>query len=420
MVVFTCSACGESLKKKDVERHYYTKCRNCNLLTCIDCNKDFWGDAYKEHIKCVTEAERYGGKDFKAPVFKGEAKQQEWLDLLSNITSSRDVSPRVRDVFQKMQSYNNIPRKEKPFKNFLGSSMGVRHPSLAEEVWKAIQEALQSAQKSRPGNSDKQQPPQRGQDKNENSTDEKPQNNGADEESAGDMELPASPLEGDTTEKKKKKRKKKAQLDSASQDVVEDGEEQLQNGTEPLPATPAKKGQKEMKNGTPAQKGAQKKKLRQGDDPSEEASEGEQVQQQQPEKRKSGGVESQSPAKKKRHRQEENGVGEDSAPEESQAAKKPKLQQENKDDAAEEAEDEQESVKKARFKWKKTIKQALLDADNYEMSMNLLKKTVFDEYRNQGGLLSEEDMKTKFDKVLSNQRYFEHKGGKVRFVHVNS
>ncbi|XP_077543837.1 uncharacterized protein LOC144155968 isoform X4 [Haemaphysalis longicornis] len=378
MVVFTCSACGESLKKKDVEKHYFTKCRDCNLLTCIDCNKDFWGDAYKEHIKCVTEAERYGGKDFKAPVFKGEAKQQEWIDLLSNITSTRDVSPRVREVFQKMQAFNNIPRKEKPFKNFLGSSMGVRNPSLAEEVWKTIQEALQSAQKSKPGNSGKQQPPQQGQDKNENSTGgEKPQNNGADEEKG---------------EQAQQQQPKKRKSDGA--------ESQL----------PAKKKKHRQENGV-----NQSSAPEEGDAPSEEATEGKQAQQQQPKKRKSDGAKSQLPAKKKKHCQE-NGVGQGSAPEEDQAAKKPKLQKENKDDAAEEAEDEQESVKKARFKWKKTIKETLLNAENCQMSMNLLKKTVFDKYRNQGGLLSEEDVQTKFDKVLSNQRYFEHKGGKVRYV----
>ncbi|XP_077493912.1 cell growth-regulating nucleolar protein [Amblyomma americanum] len=116
MVVFTCNACGDSLKKNQVEKHYYTKCRSCDMLTCIDCNKDFWGDAYKEHIKCVTEAERYGGKNFKPPVFKGEVKQQEWTELLSKIIATHDVAPRVRGVFERMQSFNNVPRKEKPFK----------------------------------------------------------------------------------------------------------------------------------------------------------------------------------------------------------------------------------------------------------------------------------------------------------------
>lgn len=425
MVVFTCNACGESLKKKDVEKHYYTKCRSCNMVTCIDCNKDFWGDTYKEHIKCLTEAERYGGKDFKAPVFKGEAKQQEWIDLLSNITSTHDVNPRVREVFQRIQAFNNIPRKEKPFKNFLGSSMGVRNAGLVEEVWKTIQEAVRSAQKPQPG---KQQPAQQGQAKPKDSAgDKKLQNNGASEESTGVKELQAGSSK-DSASRQGTESKKGEQLNSANQDVVEDGEtqqpeKQLQNGTKRLQATPAKEAQaeklkKQMKNGTPAQKGTPKKKLVQSDAPNETATESKQAQQR-PKKHESDGAGSQVPAKKKK-RSQDDGVGQGTAPEQGQAAKKPKLQEENKDGEAEEAEEEQEPVKKKKFKWKKAIKVALLEADNCQLSAKLLKKRVFNEFRNQGGLLSEEDMQAKFDKVLSNQRYFEQEGGNVRCVHLKS
>ena len=39
MVFFTCNACGESLKKNQVEKHYRFKCRQCEVLTCVDCHK---------------------------------------------------------------------------------------------------------------------------------------------------------------------------------------------------------------------------------------------------------------------------------------------------------------------------------------------------------------------------------------------
>ena len=39
MVFFTCDACGESLKKAQVEKHYKFKCRSCSVLTCVDCQK---------------------------------------------------------------------------------------------------------------------------------------------------------------------------------------------------------------------------------------------------------------------------------------------------------------------------------------------------------------------------------------------
>lgn len=41
MVVFTCNACGEAVKKAQVEKHVNI-CRNCQCLSCMDCGKDFW------------------------------------------------------------------------------------------------------------------------------------------------------------------------------------------------------------------------------------------------------------------------------------------------------------------------------------------------------------------------------------------
>ncbi|XP_064483722.1 cell growth-regulating nucleolar protein-like [Ornithodoros turicata] len=154
MVTFTCSSCGESVKKNQVEKHYLSRCRSCNMLTCIDCNKDFWGDDYKLHTKCVTEQQRYGGKDFKAPTAKGEAKQQEWMDLIANVIATENVPPRVRSMFKAMEAYENVPRKMKPFKNFLASSLRIHDQRLAEEAWQIIQQA--QAQKSQ-----NEQPPKR-------------------------------------------------------------------------------------------------------------------------------------------------------------------------------------------------------------------------------------------------------------------
>ncbi|XP_028738201.1 cell growth-regulating nucleolar protein isoform X3 [Peromyscus leucopus] len=78
MVFFTCNACGESVKKVQVEKHV-SVCRNCECLSCIDCGKDFWGDDYKSHVKCISEGQKYGGKDYEAKTHKGDAKQQAWI-----------------------------------------------------------------------------------------------------------------------------------------------------------------------------------------------------------------------------------------------------------------------------------------------------------------------------------------------------
>ena len=89
MVFFTCNACGASLKKNQVEKHYQNECPNCEVLSCIDCGKDFFGDEYASHTKCVSEAEKYQGALYKESgkggPRKGERKQQEWLEVWSGL-----------------------------------------------------------------------------------------------------------------------------------------------------------------------------------------------------------------------------------------------------------------------------------------------------------------------------------------------
>ena len=83
MVNFICDACGQTIKKQKVEKHYQTECRNCSVLSCIDCGQDFPGDSYVFHNSCVTEEEKYQGKLYKPKNdgSKGERKQQEWLEV---------------------------------------------------------------------------------------------------------------------------------------------------------------------------------------------------------------------------------------------------------------------------------------------------------------------------------------------------
>ncbi|KAG2465712.1 LYAR protein, partial [Polypterus senegalus] len=80
MVFFTCNACGESLKKAQVEKHLNI-CRKCECLSCIDCGKDFWGNDYLNHLKCMSENEKYGGKGYEAKSSKGDVKQQQWIQV---------------------------------------------------------------------------------------------------------------------------------------------------------------------------------------------------------------------------------------------------------------------------------------------------------------------------------------------------
>ena len=85
MVNFICDACGQTIKKQKVEKHYQTECSRCSVLSCIDCGKDFPGDSYASHTSCISEAEKYQGKLYKGKdkANKGERKQQEWLEVIS-------------------------------------------------------------------------------------------------------------------------------------------------------------------------------------------------------------------------------------------------------------------------------------------------------------------------------------------------
>ncbi len=41
------------------------------------------GDEYRQHTKCISEEEKYSGKDYKPKpgANKGEAKQEKWTDV---------------------------------------------------------------------------------------------------------------------------------------------------------------------------------------------------------------------------------------------------------------------------------------------------------------------------------------------------
>ncbi|CAL9704208.1 unnamed protein product [Knipowitschia caucasica] len=134
MVFFTCDACGESLKKAQVEKHV-SHCRNCRVLCCIDCGKDFWGDDYKSHVRCISEDQKYGGKGFEAKANKGDVKQQQWLQRVHMALSRPGLSSSLQNVLQQVSAYDNVPRKKAKFQNWMRSSLRINSSSLQEQVW---------------------------------------------------------------------------------------------------------------------------------------------------------------------------------------------------------------------------------------------------------------------------------------------
>lgn len=39
------------------------------------------GDDYKNHVKCISEDQKYGGKNYEAKANKGDVKQQQWVQV---------------------------------------------------------------------------------------------------------------------------------------------------------------------------------------------------------------------------------------------------------------------------------------------------------------------------------------------------
>ncbi|KAK9529380.1 hypothetical protein VZT92_013478 [Zoarces viviparus] len=134
MVFFTCNGCGESLKKAQVDKHV-GMCRGCQVLSCIDCGKDFWGDDYKNHVKCISEDQKYGGKGYEAKANKGDVKQQQWIQRVQDAMNKPGVSARLKGVLQQVSSYDNVPRKKAKFQNWMRNSLKIANTSLHDEVW---------------------------------------------------------------------------------------------------------------------------------------------------------------------------------------------------------------------------------------------------------------------------------------------
>ncbi|CAJ0932020.1 unnamed protein product, partial [Mesorhabditis belari] len=137
MVFFCCDKCGESLKKNQVQKHHYG-CRS-HSYSCFDCQKVFNIDSYADHLKCITENQKYGGKGYIEKVNKGEAKQTAWVDLVERATEAVK-DPKLKNLLVSISGFANIPRKEAKFINFLVNSIRIRDQNLCQQAWNAIAE----------------------------------------------------------------------------------------------------------------------------------------------------------------------------------------------------------------------------------------------------------------------------------------
>ncbi|XP_014219831.1 cell growth-regulating nucleolar protein [Copidosoma floridanum] len=149
MVCFTCNHCGDSLQKPKVAKHYQFACRSAPFLTCVDCHKDFRGDEYVAHTKCISESERYGGNTYvaKPNANKGEKKQQAWIDIVQNtLANSKNLTAPERNLLNSISKHENIPRKKQKFYNFIKNlSNNKANTAVVESVWEKMEKAFKDA-----------------------------------------------------------------------------------------------------------------------------------------------------------------------------------------------------------------------------------------------------------------------------------
>ncbi|KAH9520309.1 hypothetical protein Btru_060461 [Bulinus truncatus] len=148
MVFFNCNACAEALKKNQVEKHIQ-RCRQCKVLSCVDCGKDFWGNDYQNHTKCLTENEKYCGKGYVPKVNKGEVKQEQWIEKVQLAIETSASNVKLKDILEKLKEYPNIPRKKHKFENFLHNSLRVSNYALINQVWDVLMSAATNGEKAK-------------------------------------------------------------------------------------------------------------------------------------------------------------------------------------------------------------------------------------------------------------------------------
>ncbi|NXY08501.1 LYAR protein, partial [Pteruthius melanotis] len=384
MVVFTCNACGEAVKKAQVEKHVNI-CRNCQCLSCMDCGKDFWGDDYKEHVKCVSEDQKYGGKGFEAKTNKGDAKQQEWIQKIHEVMKKPNISPKVRNILEQMRAFDNIPRKKVKFQNWIKNSLRIHDSTLQDQVWDVFSEATRNV--SLTGKQDK---PQQKEERQSAETGEKTM---AEENGITD----------EKPERKKSKRERKEERQKNKKKEKKDLK--LENQAEVKKSKKSKKGKESM------------------EDELEVNGNG-----------NHSITEEETNVKKRKHKHVE-GIYrttyilvcfEDAFSqfqssinkEPHTKAKRMKTESVSEDMETENINDNEENVGTGKFNWKGTIKAVLKQAPDNEISFKKLRKKVIAQYYAVAGERhkTEEEILVTFNKKVNNNPKFRVLKDKVKLV----
>lgn len=140
MVYFECSRCNETVKKPKLAKHLMM-CGS-STVSCIDCSKVFAWNEWESHTTCISEAQKYQGKLFqeKESTNKGKVKQDAWVENVEKLIAdpSSNIAPPIRTLLQKLMGFSNIPRKQKPFGNFVKNSLKIWDDQRINQMWEVI------------------------------------------------------------------------------------------------------------------------------------------------------------------------------------------------------------------------------------------------------------------------------------------
>ncbi|XP_048220501.1 cell growth-regulating nucleolar protein isoform X2 [Perognathus longimembris pacificus] len=382
MVFFTCNACGESIKKIQVEKHV-SVCRNCECLSCIDCGKDFWGDDYKSHVKCISEDQKYGGKGYEGKAHKGDMKQQAWMQKINELIKKPNVSPKVRELLEQISAFDNVPRKKAKFQNWMKNSLKVHNESVLDQVWNIFSEASSSEPGPQPA-----------------SEAEKPRVDVSSKVLASKANGPTEEQEEvkknkrerkEERQKNRKREKKELKLEKCQENVTGKKPKKRRQGLEVAAETPTTNGL--------AGKKSKKKKKGLGKWATAQGAGGE----------RAAGEDAHKEAAKaaagKRKRR----------PTETEADPKKKMKfPEHTEDGVEDL----EAPGKGKFNWKGTIKAVLRQAPDHQLSVKKLKKKVLAQYHMvmNDHHRSEEELLVIFNKKISKNPTFKLVKDKVKLT----
>ena len=100
-------------------------------------------DDYRSHTSCLTEVERYEKRDPAKRKATKQTPQEAWMDLLTD--SVAGAPTHLRQHLSEISTRDNVPRKEKQFRNFVANSMRISKSSV-DQIWNYLKELKEKQQ----------------------------------------------------------------------------------------------------------------------------------------------------------------------------------------------------------------------------------------------------------------------------------